>query len=914
MKRAAVLMHLVIKLSLIIYLVFPAPTRLAALDPKQPIDHYLLDEWNGTKNSGLTNLSIYNIIQSSDHFLWFEIYGDVVRFDGLRFTPANQLILPHSKHAPQEVYNILLNDKDGTLWLEGDKGLIKYRDNQIEAFIPLDSFPWDDFSLAVEDSWGNFWLGTMGGSLYRLSNLKKPRLTEYGTDKGLPGTGISSILEDKHGNLWVAAFENGIFKLKDNRFEQVKIKGLTAKDTVTWLYEDRSGAMWIATSKGLFREKDDEIVLFTTENGLSHNEVGDVYEDSDGIIWAGTDKGINRLRKDASGKIVIDHLLENEIVNVIIEDKEKNLWIGTEGSGIRRLRNRFFHTISIKTDRQDYISALHHTQSGETWVGTLYGDLIRMENNKPAEQFQLDDYISSLCDDKKGNLWVGTTKNGLFCLTPDRKIITYNNDPSLKNILTLYAEGDPEHRLWIGTRNGLSIYHQGKFTSYQGKKGIPGSSIEYIYPVDGQDTWVGGYNGLYTLDKGKAEPKSVHHLLKDEPVSFAFKDPENTIWVATSGIGLYRYKDKKFLLYDDCMAQPVFAIYRILEDRDGYFWFSSNVGICRVKRGELNHLADKKIKDLNLNIFGVSDGLNSRECSGTSYNSAIKLPNGEFWFATKKGIAVFRPGNVQINKQPPKVFIQQVTLNREPTRLHSKEKSFKSVESIRFHFTAPTFISQEGVLFKFKLEGYDKDWLRLHPGERRTVEYRKLPGGDYRFRVTACNSDGVWSKEGTALPFAVSSDFFKSNLFLILISSGIPLLLFLAYFLYVRSGLKEVKKQQPLPLDVISRDKYLVKLLHLLEEQNIYREESVSLKTLAEQLEISTRQLSKLINEKLDKTFYDLINYYRIEEAKRMLLDEKKQMSIIEIAFYVGFNSKSSFNQAFKKQTGLTPSEFKKRF
>jgi ligand-binding sensor domain-containing protein/AraC-like DNA-binding protein len=885
---------------------------MAALDPKQPIYHYLLDEWSGTKNSGLKNLSIYNIVQSSDHFLWVEIDDDVVRFDGFRFTPANELLLPHSKLQPENVFNILLNDRDGTLWLEGDKGLIKYRDNQFKEFIPLKSFPWEDFSIAVEDSWGNFWLGTLGGNVYRLSNLKKPQLTEYGTEKGFPGAGISSILEDKHGNLWVAAYERGIFKLKDDRFEPVNIKGITAKDTVNWLYEDRSGSLWIATSKGLFRKTDDESILFNSKNGLSDKNVSDVYEDSDGNIWVGTDKGINRLRKDASGKIVIDSRLENDIVNVIFEDKEKNLWIGTEGAGLKRLKDRFFRTISIKTDRQDYISSLHRTQSGETWVGTLYGDLLRLENNTPVEEFNLDDYITALCDDHKGNLWAGTIKNGLFCITPDRRIITYN-EPSLKNILTLYCDRGPEHRLWIGTRNGLSIYRQGRFTSYQGQNGFPGFSVECIRQVAGQDIWVGGYNGLYILEKGSTDPKSIRHLLKDTPVSFVFQDPEDITWIATSGIGLFRYKNNEFLSYDDCIAQPVFSIYCILEDKEGYFWFSSNVGICRVKRNELNDLADKKITDLNLNIFGRSEGLKSPEGSGTSFNSAIKHPDGEFWFATKRGIAAFRPENVQINKQPPKVFIEQVIVNRESTRILSREKTLNSDDSIRFHFTAPTFISQDGVLFKFKLEGYDKEWLRLYPGERRTVEYRNLPGGKYRFKVTACNNDGVWSKEGTEFPFAVSTTFFNTTAFIILVSSGIPLLLFLVYFLYVRSKLKNAKKQ-PLSLDAISQDKYLVKLLHLLEEQNIYREDSVSLQTLAEQLEISTRQLSKLINEKLDKTFYDLINYYRIEEAKRLLMDEKKQKTIIEIAFYVGFNSKSSFNQAFKKQTGLTPSQFKSRF
>ena len=112
-----------------------------------------------------------------------------------------------------------------------------------------------------------------------------------------------------------------------------------------------------------------------------------------------------------------------------------------------------------------------------------------------------------------------------------------------------------------------------------------------------------------------------------------------------------RYKNNEFRLLEDKTGKPIFAIYRIFEDEAGYFWLSSNLGICRVKRENLNDLADRKTGDLNLNIFGVPDGLKSSECTGNSYNSAIRHPNGEFWFATKKGIAVFRPENVKINKQ-----------------------------------------------------------------------------------------------------------------------------------------------------------------------------------------------------------------------------------------------------------------------
>jgi len=266
-KRTALFSFKLMKRSLLTLFFCLFSLHITALDPRQPIHHYLLDEWTG--HAGLQNLSIYNIIQSADNFLWIETFGDIMRFDGNRFTEVDALILPFSKYNAETIYNLLLNDREGTLWLEGDKGLIKYRDNRFNEFIPLKSFPWEDFSLAVQDSWGNFWLGTSGGNLYCFK-FKNRKLIEYGPGKGIPGTGISSILEDKHGNLWVAALESGIFKLKDGRFYPVNIKGITKKDTVTWLYEDRGGVLWIATSKGLFRKNNDEITLFTGKPGQTN--------------------------------------------------------------------------------------------------------------------------------------------------------------------------------------------------------------------------------------------------------------------------------------------------------------------------------------------------------------------------------------------------------------------------------------------------------------------------------------------------------------------------------------------------------------------------------------------------------------------------------------------------------------------
>jgi AraC-like DNA-binding protein len=96
--------------------------------------------------------------------------------------------------------------------------------------------------------------------------------------------------------------------------------------------------------------------------------------------------------------------------------------------------------------------------------------------------------------------------------------------------------------------------------------------------------------------------------------------------------------------------------------------------------------------------------------------------------------------------------------------------------------------------------------------------------------------------------------------------------------------------------------------------QRPWLDPDLTLEQLASQVKLRPKLLSQAINEGLGKNFFEFINQYRIEEAKRLLTDPAdKKITVLEVLYQVGFNSKSSFNTVFKKQTGLTPSEFKKK-
>ncbi|MCP5047871.1 MAG: hypothetical protein GY940_11915, partial [bacterium] len=163
-------------------------------------------------------------------------------------------------------------------------------------------------------------------------------------------------------------------------------------------------------------------------------------------------------------------------------------------------------------------------------------------------------------------------------------------------------------------------------------------------------------------------------------------------------------------------------------------------------------------------LFGKKDGLVSAETYGSATGTVIKTASGELWFATKNGIAIFNPEKVKIRKDAPFVHIEKVTLNGSPVD-PVQENAVLAVDepsAVKLYFTSPQFDLRKQVFFKYRLEGYDREWRRVEPGESRNAEYRDLPPGDYRFFVTGCNSDGVWNKEAVKLSFYLKPSFWET--------------------------------------------------------------------------------------------------------------------------------------------------------
>ena len=123
--------------------------------------------------------------------------------------------------------------------------------------------------------------------------------------------------------------------------------------------------------------------------------------------------------------------------------------------------------------------------------------------------------------------------------------------------------------------------------------------------------------------------------------------------------------------------------------------------------------------------------------------------DGRIWFATIKGLAVIDPENIPLNTSPPPIAIEQLFIDNQSVPLTQNLTLSPSTSRLDFYYTALSFIAPENVRFKYKLEGFDDNWI--DGGARRVASYTNLRPGNYKFRVIAANNDGVWNETGAAL-------------------------------------------------------------------------------------------------------------------------------------------------------------------
>lgn len=725
---------------------------LPTLDPSKKLAQYSLDIWQD--NHGLPQNAVQALAQTPDGYMWIGMEEGLARFDGVRFQVYNENNTPAIQH--DNIW-VMLVDHAGRLWI-GTRGggLNCYFNGEFKHYGKSDGLAHEVVVTLFEDAQQNLWIGTNGGGL---SRWQEGKFTTYSTREGLASDFITALAMDEEQRLWIGTEHNGLSLFKDGAFTNIGQPQGLPHAQITALQRDAKGGMWLGTVAGLVRAERGRFITYTTREGLAHNAVRALTVDRSGNLWIGTNGGgVSRFAHGAFDTFSSVNGLSSDFTRALFEDREGSMWIGTYGGGLNLLRESRFTPITKSSGLvNDMVWSVLEDESGVVWMGTDKG-IYRYASGRVTSEAALNELaqkvILALHQTRDGALWLGAEDHGLFrwqqgqfCRFTRAEGLTHNTVRALHE--------DRNGNLWIGTNQGLNILRRGASSL-----AVVPELAQDRYPAIFEDRlgriWFGsGQSGMYCYAEGRFTHYSTNDGLSSNFVRAFYEDENGVLWIGTRGGGLNRFKDGKFTNYTVKHGLFDDIIFRILPDGQGRLWMSCNKGVFQVSLAQLNDFAEGRVTAVTSTVYGKADGMRTNECNGGSQPAGWKTRDGKLYFPTIRGVAVVDPGQIKYNTVPPPVAIEAVRARNQTFAPVAHMTLPPGTNDLEFHYTGLSFIAPERVRFRYKLEGYDEDWIAADT--RRTAYYTSLPSGDYTFRVTACNNDGVWNEkpERGALAFRI---------------------------------------------------------------------------------------------------------------------------------------------------------------
>ncbi|HSP63814.1 MAG TPA: two-component regulator propeller domain-containing protein [Pyrinomonadaceae bacterium] len=751
-----------------------------ALDSRRELSRFSQEVW--LTENGLPQNTVHSIAQTRDGYVWIGTEEGLARFDGVRFTVFDLRNTPQLK---SNYIRTLLTDRRGALWIGTAQGLIRMWDGKFTAFTTNEGLPSDTIQAVYEDREGNLWVATANG----LGLFKGGALTTFTTKERLIGGSIQALFEDAEGALWIGT-PYGLGRLKDGKFVNYTVRDGLGSNSVRSIQQDRDGRLWFGTLVGLTSFSDGRFTTYTTRDGLPNDRIISLHADGEGSLLIGTAQGLCRLSGRRFTGVNAGNGLSTSTILSLFEDLEGNLWIGTESSGLSLLKDTKFTTYTVRDGlSSNLVKSIYEDRGGNTWIGTDGGGLNVLRDGRltvyTTSAGLSSNIVLALFADEAGNLWAGTP-DGLNRFNRG-KFTTYTSADGLANNDVRSICADHRGNLWIGTRGGLSRLKDGVFRSYTEADGLPNDLIATIYEDAKGSLWIGTFGGLSRFRDDEFTTLTTKDGLSSDAVISLYEDSDGTLWIGTNGGGLNRLKEGQLTAYTTRNGLLDDFVYRVLEDGEQNLWLSCRKGIFHISKKELDDFASGTIASIAPVAYGTADGMMTRECSGGGDPAGWRGRDGKLWFPTIKGVAMIDPERIKVNEQAPPVVIEQIRIDDQSIAPSEKITLPPGKTRFDFYYTAPSFVAPEKVRFKYKLEGFDKDWI--DSGARRIAYYTNLRPGTYTFRVIACNNDGVWNQTGASFALYLQPHFYQTYWFYVVGVLGLALVVWQLYRLRLR-GMK----------------------------------------------------------------------------------------------------------------------------
>jgi len=864
-----------------------------------------------TANEGLSNSWVRCVLQDSTGYMWFGTADGLNRFDGKNikvFRPLgdNQVSIGNF------VINDIIENYAHSFWLCTERGLFSFSTKD-ETIVRDSILPSHPFMSAIRDKDQNIWFGSNRG-VFKISpdrKIKKIYANDPADKNTISDNYINTLTVDSKGNLWVGTKKglNRYNKQNDTftRFLHENNKnGEISGDDITSIFEDDKHRIWVGTSL-------DGLNLYTpgTNKGefqkILSGSITTIYQDKKGNLWVGMASGegisIINLKDFDNGKLSFEIIKNDPLDNYslgdnsiykIFADSHNDLWLLTFGEGLNFYsdRNKKFHNVSEKygTDQSVHNNLVNafYEEDKYLWIGTEAG-LDRFD--KKTGKFKLYQYnpknerslasnaVYALKKDSKGNLWVGTWAGGLHLYnyqTDDFTRFVPDGKPGSTSSASIFSIcEDSFGNLWIGTNaGGLNKYDYktGKFKTYltdkNNKGSIAGRSMSQVYQTAKGDLYIALFGAL---DKYDYKTEQFTHITPKGQASDSknikgiiigiFDDSRGNFWIAsTSGLWLFDPETSNYKCYSTIDGLPDNSIQGILEDDHGNLWISTNNGIAEFINGT------SIPKTPVFRNFTVDDGLPANDFKK---NAAYKNKDGIMFFGTSQGYTFFHPDSIKTNAIIPNIVFTEFQLletsPNENSKFQSVSENINMTEQIDLHypntdfsisFAALNYLDPKKNQYKYKLEGYDTEWIDA--GTTTSATYTNIREGKYTFQVIASNNDGIWNETPKKVIIKIYPPWWRSSTFQIL--SILTILLSSITFVLIRFYM--IKRENHMLEAIIEkRTNELTKLNWLLErKQTIILEQN-------DELSKHRNNLEALVEERTEELAAARL---RAEESDRL--------------------------------------------
>jgi ligand-binding sensor domain-containing protein/signal transduction histidine kinase len=764
------------------------PGRLFALDPHISLLQYNCRTW--TPANGLPVSGVSALAQTDDGYIWLGTTRGLVRFDGSEFK-----LFDLSGVAQMRSFSVTsLAKSRGGFWFGLERGAFGFYDGRSASF--SGKTDWGGVNLNV-----NSLMTTREGDLWIAAETLAARLASnqqfetFLTGETLPERcDVKSLFQDSRGRLWMGTVHQGLYYWQDGKLTRFPDRTLD-DSIVRCITEDHQGQLWVGTQTG-FRCYDTNFQR-RTDLPATYYETMAILTDREGVVWMGTTGGgLIRYQNHELARFQKRDGLAGDFVTALAEDEEGSLWVGTR-SGLSQLIDvkipTFGQTEGLPTD---LCVAVSPAQKGCLWIATDQGvtwfdgnprslyptnaGLIYV--NYPTTYFTPQDgspsqalayptistnsglhynYVTSAFEASNGDLYVINGKMDIEVFSGGKFVARYLNQawPT--------AFGEDEHSVLVCVGGDLYRVGTNSFTPYVLANGErpPRNWIFNMVSAKDHSIWAAGGDGLLHLKDGTCSLLLTNQSAADSKVTWVCEDKDGIIW-AGSERGLTRLKDGKTTTFtrNDGLFDNI--IYAVVPDDHGSLWVDSSRGFFRVTLKNLNDFAEDKADSIECTPYAGFEAVKTAEASQRQA-SGCKTQDGKIWFTTTLGAAKIDPDHLSANSLPPRVQIQSARANDQELELTTNAPLRPGKGELEFHWAGLSYVAPEKILYRYKLEGYDQDWVEAGP--RRAAFYTNLKPGRYRFHVQACNADGIWSRSASSPQFQLLPHYYQTGWFLLLV-------------------------------------------------------------------------------------------------------------------------------------------------